>query len=87
MSIALETLQVNVGLRCNMSCAHCHQASGPSRTEAMSDDVLDAVIAFAARARPSLVDVTGGAPELHPGIAISSRGLSSMASPFACEPI
>ena len=64
-SITLETLQVNVGLRCNMSCAHCHQASGPSRTESMSEPVLDAVAAFAAEVRPSLVDLTGGAPELH----------------------
>ena len=79
-SVALETLQVNVGLRCNMSCAHCHQAAGPSRTEAMSGEVLDAVVAFAVRARPSLVDLTGGAPELYPRIrdlvsCLASAGL------------
>ena len=68
MSIALETLQVNVGLRCNMACSHCHQASSPSRTEKMSDEVIDATVAFATLAGPSLVDVTGGAPELHPRI-------------------
>lgn len=63
-----EVLQVNVGLRCNMRCTHCHQSSSPERTEQMDDATLAATLALARRLQPSLVDVTGGAPELHPGI-------------------
>jgi radical SAM/Cys-rich protein len=62
----LETLQVNVGYRCNQSCVHCHVNASPSRTEEMSSEVMDAVLAFLATKRVSTVDITGGAPELNP---------------------
>lgn len=65
---APEILQVNLGLRCNQSCAHCHLGASPARTELMPPGVLDAVLRAADLARPELVDLTGGAPELHPGI-------------------
>ncbi len=62
----LDTLQINVGYRCNQSCLHCHVAAGPNRTEEMSVDVADLVIAFLERQRVSTLDITGGAPELNP---------------------
>jgi len=62
---SISVLELNVGLRCNMACTHCHQTSSPERTEAMSDDVFDAALAVARGLRPRLVDLTGGAPELH----------------------
>jgi radical SAM/Cys-rich protein len=61
----LDTLQVNVGYRCNQSCVHCHVNAGPSRTEEMSGEVADVVLAFLARRRVSTLDITGGAPELN----------------------
>ena len=61
----LETLQVNLGYRCNQSCTHCHVAAGPNRTEQMSSSNVDAVAAFLARYRIPTLDLTGGAPELH----------------------
>src|SRR5258706_10771628 len=60
----LETLQVNVGYRCNQSCVHCHVSAGPQRTETMSPEVIEDVIAFLPRV--ATLDITGGAPELHP---------------------
>jgi radical SAM/Cys-rich protein len=60
----LVTLQVNVGYRCNQSCVHCHVNAGPQRTETMSPQVIDDVIAFLPRVEA--LDITGGAPELHP---------------------
>ena len=60
----LETLQVNVGYRCNQSCVHCHVNAGPQRTETMSPQVIEDVIAFLPRV--AALDITGGAPELHP---------------------
>jgi radical SAM/Cys-rich protein len=62
----LDTLQVNVGYRCNQSCVHCHVAAGPNRTEEMSRDIADLVIAFIERQKVSTLDITGGAPELNP---------------------
>ncbi|MGH8635914.1 MAG: arsenosugar biosynthesis radical SAM (seleno)protein ArsS [Burkholderiales bacterium] len=63
----LDTLQVNLGYRCNQACLHCHVNAGPTRTEMMSDQTLDAVLAFLQATRVPTLDVTGGAPELHPG--------------------
>lgn len=62
----LEALQVNVGCRCNQSCTHCHVAAGPNRTEEMSRHNVEAVLAFLEKHRVPTLDVTGGAPELHP---------------------
>jgi radical SAM/Cys-rich protein len=62
----LETLQVNLGYRCNQSCTHCHVAAGPNRTEQMSRPNVETVLAFLARHRIGTLDLTGGAPELHP---------------------
>ena len=62
----LETLQINVGYRCNQSCVHCHVNAGPNRTEEMSGEVADTVLAFLARRRLAKLDITGGAPELNP---------------------
>ena len=63
---ALETLQVNVGYRCNQTCFHCHVNAGPNRTEEMDGATADLVLSFAARQRIRTLDITGGAPELNP---------------------
>jgi len=61
----LDTLQVNVGYRCNQSCFHCHVNAGPNRTEEMSAQVADVVLDFVKRRRIATLDITGGAPELN----------------------
>ena len=61
----LDTLQVNVGYRCNQSCFHCHVNAGPTRREEMAGDVADTVLAFVERRRIKTLDITGGAPELN----------------------
>ncbi len=62
----LDTLQVNVGYRCNQSCVHCHVGASPHRTEEMPSAVADMVLAFLAQRRVATLDITGGAPELNP---------------------
>jgi radical SAM/Cys-rich protein len=62
----LETLQVNLGYKCNQSCVHCHVNAGPSRTEMMSPDTISEVRRFLTEQKPNTLDITGGAPELHP---------------------
>ncbi len=61
----LDTLQINVGYRCNQSCFHCHVNAGPHRTEEMPAEVADLVLDFVERRRIATLDVTGGAPELN----------------------
>ena len=62
----LQTLQVNLGYVCNMSCVHCHVNAGPNRTESMDLETIEQVLALLARESIGLLDLTGGAPELNP---------------------
>lgn len=62
----LTTLQVNLGYRCNQSCLHCHVNAGPNRTEAMAPATIDLVLQVLEERRIATLDITGGAPELHP---------------------
>jgi radical SAM/Cys-rich protein len=59
-------LQMNVGKRCNQACRHCHVDAGPDRLEVMPDEVVDACLGFLTDSRIPTLDITGGAPELHP---------------------
>ena len=61
----LDTLQVNVGYRCNQSCLHCHVNAGPTRTEVMPADVAQAIVRYLDVSEVSTLDITGGAPELN----------------------
>jgi radical SAM/Cys-rich protein len=63
----LTTLQVNLGYRCNQACSHCHVNAGPQRTEMMDADTLALIPEVLTARRIGLLDLTGGAPELHPG--------------------
>ena len=63
----LDTLQVNLGYKCNQSCLHCHVAAGPNRTEMMDDATLALIPQVLAARSLKTLDLTGGAPELHPG--------------------
>jgi len=62
----ISTLMLNVTLRCDLACAHCHQSCSPSRTEEMSHATMLSALEFARIVRPALLDITGGEPELWP---------------------
>jgi len=64
----IDTIQVNTGLKCNQSCIHCHLECGPDREEEMTWDTMEAIIDAAGSLQPDLIDITGGAPELHPDL-------------------
>jgi len=77
----LKTLQVNLGYRCNQSCVHCHVNAGPGRTEQMGDADVDLIPrVLAARGLPTL-DITGGAPELHPRFRRLVRAARRLGAP------
>ncbi len=61
-----DVLQINLGYRCNQSCSHCHVNAGPTRTEMMSDETMATIFDLISSRRFKLLDLTGGAPELHP---------------------
>ena len=77
----IETLQVNLGYRCNQSCVHCHVNAGPNRSEEMTEETANAVVDFL-DASPAVrtLDLTGGAPEMNANFprlvkAAHARGL------------
>ncbi len=61
----LDTLQVNLGYKCNQACFHCHVNASPDRKEMMSGETIDDVIAFMRASGVTTLDLTGGAPELN----------------------
>ena len=63
---AVDVMQVNLGRYCNLACIHCHVEAGPTRNEMMSRQNIDAVLRFLASTEIPTLDITGGAPELHP---------------------
>ncbi len=62
----VQTIQVNLGLLCNLSCRHCHVEANPKRTEVMTWDTMQSVLRLAKAMPQARVDLTGGAPELNP---------------------
>ena len=72
---ALSELQVNLGYLCNQACEHCHVEAGPKRTEMMSAQTMDKILAWAAHNGITRADLTGGAPELIPGFRRFVDGL------------
>lgn len=64
----IRVLQINLGKRCNLACTHCHVEAGPKRTEAISPEVCEQLIAIIQQfPQIQTVDLTGGAPEMHDG--------------------
>ena len=62
----LQTLQMNLGYLCNLSCTHCHVNAGPKRTELMSRETMEVALQFAEKYKLEKLDLTGGSPEMNP---------------------
>lgn len=73
-----DTLQINVGRRCNLCCKHCHMEAGPARPETMSRETMEQVIGFAGQHSFRTADITGGAPELVDDLEYLIRGLDEV---------
>lgn len=63
---SVQILQMNLGKQCNQTCRHCHVDAGPDRKEVMPDAVVDACLQLLERSTIPVLDITGGAPEMHP---------------------
>jgi radical SAM/Cys-rich protein len=66
LSQTIETLQLNLGLKCNQKCLHCHLECSPERTEMMEWPVMERILDAVDASNCRLIDLTGGAPELNP---------------------
>ena len=64
----IDTLQMNITSRCNLACRHCHVKAGPERKEMMSREILTQCAQAAEHPMITTIDITGGAPEVHPDI-------------------
>lgn len=75
----IDTLQVNLTKTCNQACRHCHVDASPARTEALSDAGVEKCLEILA-AHPQIrtLDLTGGAPELHPRFEDFVRGARAL---------
>lgn len=75
----IQTLQLNITKLCNQACIHCHVDASPRRRESMSSEVLDKLLdIIKSEARITTVDITGGAPELHPRFRELVQAVRSM---------
>jgi len=59
-------LQLNLGKLCNLACHHCHVDAGPKRTELMTWETMEKVLAWIDNTSIKRADLTGGAPEMNP---------------------
>jgi radical SAM/Cys-rich protein len=62
----IDTLQLNLGYLCNLSCIHCHVNAGPTRTELMSRETMALALEVARGHDVTTLDLTGGSPEMNP---------------------
>ena len=74
----LDTLQVNLGYKCNQTCLHCHVNAGPNRTEMMDADTVQLVLNVLRERRLTTLDLTGGAPELNEHFRDLVRGARTL---------
>lgn len=63
---SLDTMQANLGYRCNQTCIHCHVGSSPHRTEEMSWETMEMMLRVMEQHQVTTLDMTGGAPEMNP---------------------
>jgi radical SAM/Cys-rich protein len=72
----IETIQINLGNRCNQACTHCHIGASPAGSENMDREtagrILDKLLALDVRQ----VEFTGGTPEMNPNLPLFIEELS-----------
>ena len=79
----IDTLQLNLGYLCNLSCIHCHVNAGPRRNELMRRDTMELALLVAERRHIKVFDLTGGTPEMNPEfrwlvVSATDRGIHVM---------
>lgn len=76
-----QTLQINVGKLCNITCMHCHVNAGPKRTEIMTRPTIDRILEWLGRTDIPAVDITGGSPEMIPDFRYLVDSIRALSTP------
>lgn len=75
---SIDTIQANLGYRCNQTCQHCHVNAGPHRAEMMTEETVDLILDAIKTHQIKTLDLTGGAPELSPHFKYLVRAAHGM---------
>ena len=79
---SLQTLQINLGNRCNQSCVHCHVQAGPAGKKIMPRSIMQQIVCFLQNRPGICIDVTGGCPELNPNYSFFLENIQPPVSPL-----
>jgi len=71
----IETVQINVGNRCNQACTHCHIEASPRGKKNMDVNTAVRILEKLIELGVENVEFTGGAPELNPNLKMFITGL------------
>ncbi len=63
---SIQTVQVNLGNICNLSCNHCHVGASRHGSQVMDLEVMEQITRFLSRHPGLTLDITGGCPEMNP---------------------
>ena len=77
---SIRHISINIGFKCNQTCGHCHLEAGPDRHEMMALETINKLERFIEKIGPKSVDITGGAPELMPGLSSLVKTIRPMVS-------
>lgn len=73
---AIDTIQINLGNRCNQRCLHCHINASPEGNNNMDGNTAHLICEKLISINPLLVEFTGGAPEMNPNLPMFLEKLS-----------
>ena len=74
-----DTMQINVGSLCNITCSHCHVDGGPHRKNNMVRETFEQIIEAFKVGNYKIMDITGGAPEMNPNFRWFLKEISKYA--------
>lgn len=74
--ITLQTIQINIGNKCNQRCLYCHIGASPDGNKNMDRETASLILEKLFTVTPEVVEFTGGAPELNPNLKMFIEGLS-----------
>lgn len=72
----IDTIQLNLGNRCNQICSHCHIAASPRGNCNMDYGTAKKILNSLINLDVINIEFTGGAPELNPNLKYFIEGLS-----------
>ncbi len=80
---SIRHVSINTGFKCNQACWHCHLDAGPDRHEIMEMATVERLEQFIRNIKPKSVDITGGAPELMPGLEALVEAIRPLVDEFS----